>query len=154
MEKLSIFKIEDAEIEDTEALRVELFPGEDPEDAVTAFTAVVFQNSMAILYHRLKAKLGDKDVWEANGDFTDCIRVTGTAERVKVPKEFYRFTKNSEGKTLRLNQLVLLSMRSSSPLKADQLSKNSLSVISLKYLIIVGLKRRKRKRRINSSSLF
>ena len=101
MEKLSIFKIEDAEIEDTEALRVELFPGEDPEDAVTSFTSVVFQNSMAILYHRLKAKLGDKDVWEANGDFTDCIRVTGTAERVKVPKEFYRFTKNSEGKNVK-----------------------------------------------------
>ena len=101
MEKLSIFKIEDEEIEDTEALRVELFPGEDPEDAVTAFTAVVFANSMAILHHRLKAKLGDKDVWEANGDFTDCIRVTGTAERVKVPKPFYRFTKNSEGKNVK-----------------------------------------------------
>ena len=101
MEKLSIFKIEDAEIEGTEALRVELFPGEDPEDAVTSFTSVVFQNSMAILYHRLKAKLGDKDTWEANGDFTDCIRVTGTAERVKVPKPFYRFTKNSEGKNVK-----------------------------------------------------
>lgn len=101
MEKLSIFKIEDAEIEGTEALRVELFPGEDPEDAITSFTSVVFQNSMAILYHRLKAKLGDKDTWEANGDFTDCIRVTGTAERVKVPKPFYRFTKNSEGKNVK-----------------------------------------------------
>lgn len=101
MEKLSIFKIEDAEIEDTEALRVELFPGEDPEDAVTSFTTVVFQNSMAILYHRLKAKLGDKDKWEADGEFSDCIRVTGTAERVKVPKEFYRFTKNSEGKNVK-----------------------------------------------------
>ena len=97
MEKLSIFKIEDAEIEDTEALRVELFPGEDPEDAVTSFTTVVFANSMAILYHRLKAKLGDKDKWEADGEFSDCIRVTGTAERVKVPKPFYRFEKNSKG---------------------------------------------------------
>ena len=101
MEKLSIFKIEDAEIEDTQALRVELFPGEDPEDAVTSFTTVVFQNSMAILYHRLKAKLGDKDKWEADGEFSDCIRVTGTAERVKVPKPFYRFVRNSEGKNVK-----------------------------------------------------
>ena len=101
MEKLSIFKIEDAEIEGVDALRVELFPGEDPEDAVTAFTAVVFQNSMAILYHRLKKRLGNKEVWEANEDLTDCICVTGEAERVKVPKEFYRFTKNSEGKNVK-----------------------------------------------------
>lgn len=101
MEKLSIFKIEDAEIEDTEALRVELFPGEDPEDAVTSFTSVVFANSMAILYHRLKKRLGDKEVWEANEDFTDCIRVSGTADRVKVPKPFYRFVRNSEGKNVK-----------------------------------------------------
>lgn len=101
MEKLSIFKIEDAEIEDTEALRVELFPGEDPEDAVTSFTSVVFANSMAILYHRLKKKLDGKEIWEADGEFSDCIRVTGIAERVKVPREFYRFTRNSEGKNVK-----------------------------------------------------
>ena len=101
MERLSIFKIEDAEIDGVDAFRVELFPGEDPEDAVTAFTAVVFANSMAILYHRLKKRLGNEEVWEANEDFTDCICVSGEAERVKVPKEFYRFTKNSEGKNVK-----------------------------------------------------
>ena len=101
MEKLSIFKIEDAEIEGVDALRVELFPGEDPEDAVTSFTSVVFANSMAILYHRLKKRLGNEEVWEANEDFTDTICVSGEAERVKVPKPFYRFVKNSEGKNVK-----------------------------------------------------
>ena len=97
MEKLSIFKIEDAEIKDTEALRVELFPGEDADDAVVSFTTVVFQNSMPMLYRKLSKKLGDETEWEADDDLTDCVIVSGEADRVKVPKPFYRFERNSKG---------------------------------------------------------
>lgn len=97
MEKLSIFKIEDAEIEDTEALRVELFPGEDPEDAVTSFTTVVFKNSMPMLYRKLSKKLGDEEEWEADDELSDCVLVSGEAERVKVNKPFFRFERNSKG---------------------------------------------------------
>lgn len=97
MEKLSIFKIEDAEIEDTDALRVELFPGDDPDDAVVSFTTVVFQNSMPMLFRKLSKKLGDDTEWEADDDLTDCVIVSGVAERVKVPKRFYRFEKNKKG---------------------------------------------------------
>ena len=97
MEKLSIFKIEDAEIEDTEALRVELFPGEDPDDAVVSFNAVVFKNSMPMLYRKLSKKLGDDAEWEADDDLSDCVLVSGVAERIRVPKRFYRFERNKKG---------------------------------------------------------
>ena len=97
MDKLSIFKIKDAEIEDYEAFTVELFPGEDPEDAVTSFTTTVFENSMTLLYTRLKKKLGDEKEWEANENFSDCVVVSGEAERIKVPKRFYRFERNKKG---------------------------------------------------------
>ena len=97
MEKLSIFKIEDAEIEDTEALRVELFPGEDPDDAVVSFNTVVFKNSMPMLYRKLSKKLGDDTEWEADDDLTDCVLVSGVADRVKVSKPFYRFERNKKG---------------------------------------------------------
>lgn len=97
MEKLSIFKIEDADIKDTEALRVELFPGEDPDDAVTSFTTVVFKNSMPMLYRKLSNKLGDEEEWEADDELSDCVLVSGEAERVKVNKPFFRFERNSKG---------------------------------------------------------
>ena len=97
MEKLSIFKIEDAGIQDTEALRVELFPGEDPDDAVVSFNAVVFKNSMPMLYRKLSKKLGDDAEWEADDDLSDCVLVSGVAERIRVPKRFYRFERNKKG---------------------------------------------------------
>ena len=99
MEKLSIFKIEDAEIKDTEALRVELFPGEDADDAVVSFTTVIFQNSMPMLYRKLSKKLGDETEWEADDDLTDCVIVSGEADRVKVSKPFYRFERKNREKT-------------------------------------------------------
>ena len=91
MEKLSIFKIEDAEIKDTEALRVELFPGEDADDAVVSFTTVVFQNSMPMLYRKLSKKLGDETEWEADDDLTDCVIVSGEAPQLRQTRRIRRF---------------------------------------------------------------
>lgn len=97
MEKLSIFKIEDAEIEGVDALRVELFPGDDPDDAVVSFTTVVFKNSMPMLFRKLSKKMGKDTEWEADDDLSDCVLVSGVAERIRVPKRFYRFEKNKKG---------------------------------------------------------
>ena len=97
MAKLSIFKIEDAGIEDTDALRVELFLGTDPEDATVAFNTVVFKNSLSLLYARLERKLKDNDEWEADANFSDCVTVTGDAKRIAVPRPFYRFERNKKG---------------------------------------------------------
>lgn len=97
MSKLSIFKIEDAGIDNTDALRVELFQGEDPEDATVAYQTVVFKNSLSLLYARLERKLKDNDEWEANDNFTDCIIVSGEAKRIAVPRPFYRFERNKKG---------------------------------------------------------
>ena len=97
MAKLSIFRIEDAGIEDTDALRVELFLGTDPEDATVAFNTVVFKNSLSLLYARLERKLKDNDEWEADANFSDCLTVTGDAKRIAVPRPFYRFERNKKG---------------------------------------------------------
>lgn len=97
MAKLSIFKIEDAGIEDTDALRVELFLGTDPEDATVAFNTVVFKNSLSLLYARLERKLKDNDEWEADANFSDCVTVTGEAKRIAIPKPFYRYERNKKG---------------------------------------------------------
>ena len=94
---VSIFHAEDAGLEDTEAIKVEVFPGNDAEDAVVAFTAMVFQNSMSMLYTKLKKKLKDDSEWECNDDFTDCIVVRGDAKRIAVPRKFFRFEKNKKG---------------------------------------------------------
>lgn len=95
--KVSIFRAEDAGLDDTEAIKVEVFPGDDPEDAIVAFTAMVFQNSMSVLYTKLKKKLGEDNEWECNDNFTDCLVVSGDAKRIAVPRKFYRFEKNKKG---------------------------------------------------------
>ena len=96
MSKLSIFKIEDASTDEYNAVRVECFPGEDPEDAVMSFKKTVFENSQGLLYKRLKGRLGDEDEWEAKDDLTDCMLVGGVAERVSI-KPHYRFTRDKKG---------------------------------------------------------
>lgn len=96
MSKLSIFKIEDVSTDEYNAVRVECFPGEDPEDAVMSFKKTVFENSQGLLYKRLKGRLGDEDEWEAKDDLTDCMLVGGVAERVSI-KPHYRFTRDKKG---------------------------------------------------------
>lgn len=97
MAKLSIFQIEDASTSDYEAVKVKLFPGEDIEDAVIGFNRLVFENNQGLLYSRLKKQLGEEDEWECNEAFTDCIKVTGEAQRVACRKH-YRFERDSKGK--------------------------------------------------------
>lgn len=102
MSKLSIFKIEDISTDEYNAVRVECFPGEDPEDAVISFRKSVFENAQGLLYKRLKSKLGDEDEWEANDELTDCVLVGGVAERVMV-KPHYRFTRDKKGNLVKAN---------------------------------------------------
>lgn len=96
MDKLSIFKIEDASTKEYEAIRVSLFPGTDPEDAVIGFNKLVFENNQSLLYTRLRKKLGDETEWECNDDFTDCVKVGGTAARVAI-RPHYRFERDAKG---------------------------------------------------------
>ena len=100
MEKLSIFKIEDASTDEYNAVRVELFPGEDPEDAVVSFKKIVFENATPMLYRRLSKKLADADEWEADDELSDCIVVTGDAQRVSIPHH-YRFERNKKGQLVK-----------------------------------------------------
>lgn len=97
MSKVSIFRIEDAGIDNTDALRVELFRGTDPESANTSYQAVIFRNQLGRLYKRLSDKLGDNDEWECNEKFSDCVVTDGDAQRIKVPTPFYRFERNKKG---------------------------------------------------------
>lgn len=96
MAKLSIFHIEDASTKEYEAIKVQLFPGEDIEDAVIGFNRNVFENNQSLLYARLKKKLGDNDEWDCNDDFSDCVRVSGEAKRVACRKH-YRYERDSKG---------------------------------------------------------
>lgn len=102
MSKLSIFKIEDISTDEYNAVRVECFPGEDPEDAVISFRKSVFEIAQGLLYKRLKSKLGDEDEWEANEELTDCVLVGGEAERVSI-KPHYRFTRDKKGNLVKAN---------------------------------------------------
>lgn len=102
MSKLSIFKIEDISTDEYNAVRVECFPGEDPEDAVISFRKSVFESAQGLLYKRLKDKLGDEDEWVANEELTDCVRVGGVAERVTI-KPHYRFTRDKKGNLVKAN---------------------------------------------------
>lgn len=102
MSKLSIFKIEDISTDEYNAVRVECFPGEDPEDAVISFRKSVFENAQGLLYKRLKSKLGDEDEWGANEELTDCVLVGGEAERVSI-KPHYRFTRDKKGNLVKAN---------------------------------------------------
>lgn len=96
MSKLSIFKIEDASTAEYNAVRVELFPGTDPEDAIMSFKKMVFENSQNMLFRTLSKRLNGEDEWDANDDYTDCVVVSGLAERVAI-KPHYRFTRDKKG---------------------------------------------------------
>ena len=102
MDKLSIFKIEDASTKTYEAIRISCFPGTDPEDAVIGFNKLIFENNQSLLYARLRKKLGDETEWECNEDFTDCVHVGGTAARVAI-RPHYRFERNSKGQLVKAN---------------------------------------------------
>lgn len=102
MSKLSIFKIEDISTDEYNAVRVECFPGEDPEDAVISFRKTVFESAQGLLYKRLKDKLGDEDEWVANEELTDCVLVGGVAEKVAI-KPHYRFTRDKKGNLVKAN---------------------------------------------------
>lgn len=96
--RISVFHIEDAGLEETEAMRIEVFPGTDPEEASVSFTTVVFKNSLSLLYKKLQDKLGkEESEWYCDAEFSDCIKIAGDAKRIAVPKPFYRYERNKKG---------------------------------------------------------
>lgn len=121
MSKLSIFRIEDAGLPDAKALRVELFEGTDPDDAVISFNTVVFENNQNMLYRKLSKVLGDDDVWEANADLTDCVVVTGEAQKVKIREPFYRFEKNKKGQFVKASPERIVKFAKLVAFKGDSL---------------------------------
>lgn len=121
MSKLSIFRIEDAGLSDVKALRVELFEGTDPDDAVISFNTVVFENNQNMLYRKLSKVLGDDDVWEADADLTDCVVVTGEAQKVKIREPFYRFEKNKKGQFVKASPERIVKFAKLVAFKGDSL---------------------------------
>lgn len=107
MDKLSIFKIEDASTKDYGAIRISCFPGSDPEDAVIGFNKLVFENNQSLLYTRLRKKLGDDNEWECNEEFSNCVSVGGTAARVAI-RPHYQFERDQKGNIKKANPVRIV----------------------------------------------
>lgn len=100
---LTIFKITDMSTSDYEAIRFECFVGKNPMLATMYFQRVLFDSDVAFKSFRgkLRELAGDADEWEADDNFSDAFSIEDdglVAQKIKLPKKFYRYEKDKKGK--------------------------------------------------------